>query len=385
MNIKKSGEKPSLLFVVNVDWFFESHRLNIAEKAISEGYSVHIASRNTGRMKVFTDLGMQVHEVNFTRSNQKIFQNVVTLFKLFKIIRTVRPTICHFITIKPIVFGGLLSLLLKKHASVFAVTGLGSSFLNESIFARIRSKFILTLYKIFFSQSGNLAIFQNMSDLNAVFPNGEASSPNIKLIPGSGVDLNKCIPKQNWSDERLKIVMAARILRDKGVEEYFHAARIIHEKFGDTVQFSYYGDYDTENPSSITATELGSLNSENSVEIYPFTLEIHEVLSKAHIIVLPSYREGFPKVIMEGSASGCVAIVSDVPGCSDAVVDGITGFIVAKRSVPALVDSISYCVNNRQRLPVLSKQAREYAERHFSLAKTIDGHMEVYQRVMAQK
>ena len=374
--------KKSILFVANVDWFFESHRLGIAKRAMSEGYSVHIACRDTGRMKVFSELGMRVHELNFTRSQQAIFQNIKVMLTLLRIILNVRPDICHFITIKPIVFGGLLSFFVKKHASVFAVTGLGSSFLNESIFARIRSKLFLRLYKIFFNSPRSLAIFQNMSDLNSVFPNGDAASANIKLIPGSGVDLNTYVPKQNWSDERLKIVMAARILRDKGVEEYFHAASIISAKFGDTVQFSYYGDYDIENPSSLTVSELRNLNIQNSVEVHPFNAEIHKILSEAHVIVLPSYREGFPKVIMEGSASGCVAIVSNVPGCSDAVVNGRTGFTVAKRSVPALVDAISYCLENRQRLPVLSKQAREYAEHHFSLEKTIDDHMEVYQRVM---
>ena len=352
---------------------------------MGEGYSVHIACRDTGRMKVFTELGMKVHELNFTRSDQAIFQNMMVMLTLLRIILNVRPDICHFITIKPIVFGGFLSFFVKKHASVFAVTGLGSSFLNESIIARIRSKFFLRLYKIFFTSPRSLVIFQNMSDLNSVFPNCDATSPNIKLIPGSGVDLNKYIPKQDWSDKRLKIVMVARILKDKGVEEYFQAASIISAKFQDSVQFCYYGDYDIENPSSLTVSELRSLNIQNSVEVHPFKAEIHKVLSGAHIIVLPSYREGFPKVIMEGSASGCVAIVSDVPGCSDAVVDGKTGFTVAKRSVPALVDAISYCVDNRQLLPVLSKHAREYAERHFSLEKTIDDHMEVYQRVMVQK
>ena len=371
----------SILFVANVDWFFESHRLCIAKRAIADGYSVHIACRDTGRMKVFTDLGMRVHQLNFTRSKQAIFQNIIVILSLLRIMVIVRPDICHFITIKPIVFGGLLSFFVKKHASVFAVTGLGSSFLNESIFAHARSKFLLKLYKIFFTRSRNIVIFQNMSDLSSVFPNADISLPNIKLIPGSGVDLNKYIPKQIWNDEKLRIVMAARILRDKGVVEYFHAAKIISARFGDRVQFSYYGDYDTENPSSIADKELRSLNSENSVEIHPFTLEIHKILSKAQIIVLPSYREGFPKVIMEGSASGCVAIVSDAPGCSDAVVDGTTGFIVSSRSVSALVKAISYCIDNRQRLPALSKQAREHAERQFSVTKIVDEHMEVYQRM----
>jgi glycosyltransferase involved in cell wall biosynthesis len=375
--------KRSILFVVNVDWFFESHRLSLAERAISDGYSVHIACKNTGRLEFFKNLGIQTHNLNFTRSKQSILQNIFTLIGLLRIILVVRPDICHFITIKPIVFGGLLSLISRKQVSIFAVTGLGSSFLNNGWKARLRSRLLLRFYKYIFMQSKAFTIFQNMADLNLVFQGRDIPYNKIKLIPGCGVDLTKYVAEQDWNAEQLKVVMAARILKDKGVREYFEMARIISAKYGEKIEFNYFGNYDIDNPSSISVNELNALNQDNSVKIHEFSLELHEVLSKTHIIVLPSYREGFPKVIMEGSASGCVAIVSNVPGCSDAVVDGITGFLTLKASVSSLIDAVDYCLQNRNHLLVITKNARTHAEKYFGITQLVDEHMEVYKRVLS--
>lgn len=367
-----------ILFIVNIDWFFESHRLEIARKAILQGYEVHVACRNTGRFEFFEDLGIKTHQVNFSRSDTNIFNNINTLRKLNSVIGNVKPNICHFITVKPVIFGGLISLFNLGFKPVFSITGLGSSFLSGGVIARVRSYLLSKFYSYIFSKKNSFTIFQNTSDIFYIFRSKEKSAKNFKLIAGSGVDLQLYKPIKKNFDDHLKVVMASRALSDKGVNEYFKAAEIIKKKFSTGIDFSFYGDPDPENPSSLTLTQLKELNLSKAVNICGFCDQMHKVLKTAHILILPSYREGFPKIVMEGSSCGCISIVTDVPGCKDAIIPGKTGFLVEKKSVNSIVEILEYCMNNRRMLMEMSTMSRFHAENNFSIHKIVDEHLQVY-------
>ena len=368
-----------ILFVVNVDWFFESHRLEIAKRAISEGYEVHLACKNTGRFKCFESLGLVMHHLELGRSNTDIVHNLKNLLKLYLVIKKINPNICHFITIKPLIFGGMIALFNSKYKSVYSVTGLGSSFLSGVLHERVRAYIISKFYSYTFKKKNSVGIFQNKSDLDYIFPNYENNFKSFKLIYGSGVDLKLFEAKLKDFDNQLKIVMASRALKDKGVREFFEAASIVKKKYKDEIDFSFYGEPDPENPTSISFDELNEMNISNAVKVCGFSNKMHEVLNLAHILILPSYREGFPKIVMEGSACGCIAIVTDVPGCRDAIIDGKTGFLVKQKSVQSIVDSLEHCLNSRDNLSVMSKFARKHAEKNFSISKIVDQHFDLYE------
>ena len=367
-----------ILFVVNVDWFFESHRLEIAKRAISEGYEVHLACKNTGRFQYFESLGFLTHHLELGRSNTGIIHNCKNLIKLYLVIKKINPNICHFITIKPIVFGGIISLFNSKTKSVYSITGLGSSFLSEVLHRRVRSYIIAKFYSFTFKKKNSIAIFQNTSDLTHIFPNYKNNFSKFKLIYGSGVDLKLFKEKTKDFDNELNVVMASRALRDKGVREFFEAACILKKKYNDKLNFYFYGEPDPENPTSISFDQLNDLNKNNAVRVCGFSNKMHEVLNFAHILVLPSYREGFPKIVMEGSACGCISIVSNVPGCRDAILDGKTGFLVKQKSPQSIVESIEHCLLSRDNLPAMSKFARKHAEENFSISKIVEQHFELY-------
>ena len=174
-----------VLFVVNVDWFFESHRLAIAKKAIQSGYEVHIGCKNTGRFAFFESLGIKTHSIDFSRSDTNLKKNIKTLYELHRIILYVNADICHFITIKPVLFGGFLSVLKHKHKSVFSVTGLGSSFLEHGTIAKVRSYIFKDLF--IFSKKTSFVIFQNTTDLHEIFPGDHSIASNLRIISGSGL------------------------------------------------------------------------------------------------------------------------------------------------------------------------------------------------------
>ena len=368
-----------ILFVVNVDWFFESHRLEIAKRAISKGYEVHLACKNTGRFQYFESLGFLTHHLELSRSNTGIIHNLKNLIKLYNVIKEVNPNICHFITIKPIVFGGIISILNSEYKSIYSVTGLGSSFLSGALHRRVRSWIVAKFYSFTFKKEKSIVIFQNTSDLRHIFANYEKCVNNFKLIFGSGVDLKLFEETSKDFHNELNIVMASRALRDKGVREFFEAARILKQKYNGKLNFYFYGEPDPENPTSMSFDDLSDLNKSNAVRVCGFSNKMHEVLKFTHILVLPSYREGFPKIVMEGSACGCIALVTDVPGCRDSIVDGKTGFLVKQRSVQSIVDKIEYCLFSIDDLPAMSKLARKHAEENFSISKIVDQHLELYE------
>jgi glycosyltransferase involved in cell wall biosynthesis len=367
-----------ILFVVNIDWFFESHRLEIAKRAMAKGYEVHVACKNTGRFEFFEDQGMKTHQINFSRSDTNIFNNINTLHKLNSVINKINPDICHFITVKPVIFGGLISVFNFGFKPVFSVTGLGSSFLSDRLLAKVRSYLLSKFYSYIFRKKNSFTIFQNTSDIFYIFRSNKSYAKNFKLIAGSGVDLQLFKPMEKNFYDPLKVVMASRALSDKGVSEYFKAADVIKNKFNSGIDFSFYGDPDPENPTSLTLAQLKDFNLNNAVNICGFCDSMHEVLKNAHILILPSYREGFPKIVMEASACGCISIVTDVPGCRDAILPGKTGFLVEKKSVNSIVETLEYCMNNRHTLPEMSNMSRIHAESNFSIQKIVDEHLQIY-------
>lgn len=373
-----------LLFVVNVDWFYESHRIEVGKEAIKENFEVHIACKDTGRFPFFNFLGFKTHQVNFERSSQKIVSNLKTISHIFKILKKERPNICHCVTIKPIIFCGILSMLFPKIRFVYAVTGLGSSFLSENLIARLRSFILLLLYRTIFRQKNSFLIFQNDTDFNDVFPNKLKIQPQIKFIRGSGVNLGTYYPYKKKFDKKLRVVMAARIIRDKGVIEYFNAAKKLCANYGDELEFYFYGNYDFENPSALSGEEFLAINMENQVNVKGYTDDMASVLSMAHIFVLPSYREGFPKIVMEASACGCISVVSNVPGCRDAIIPNVTGKLVDVASSDAIVSAISWALKNRIVLANMSREARLHAEKNFSLESVVCEHIEIYKKLLVK-
>lgn len=376
------GKVPKLLFVVNVDWFYESHRIEIGKKAIKQNLEVHVACKDTGRLPFFNSLGFKTHNVNFKRSSQNIGGNLKTLIHLFKIIKNESPNICHCVTIKPIVLCGLLSIFFPKTHFVYAVTGLGSSFLSAGILSKLRSIIILLIYRFIFTRKNCFLIFQNNADYNTIFPSKIRVKPQMKFIRGSGVNLETYYPARKSFDKKLCIVMASRILRDKGVIEYFEAAKTLCLKYSDTIEFNFYGNYDFENPSALSEKELLEINMDSQVNIHGFNEDMASVLSKAHIFVLPSYREGFPKIVMEAAACGCISIVSNAPGCRDAILSNITGKLIEVGSSDAIVSAITWAVDNRRLLANMSREARAHAEKNFSLENTINDHIEIYKKIL---
>jgi glycosyltransferase involved in cell wall biosynthesis len=367
------GQK--LLFVVNVDWFMVSHRLPIAIAAVAAGWEVHIACAVTDKAEILESHGLIVHDLCFSRQGTSIYQEGKTFIALFKLIKKIKPDVTHLVTIKPVLYGGLALRLCGLSAAVASISGLGYIFMANGRLAALRRNFILMIYRLALAHKKIKIIFQNPDDKKILSDANVIAEDNAVLIRGSGVDLNayQYLPEP---DGVPVVVLLARLLRDKGVFEFVQAAEIIKRK-GIDVRFLLIGDIDA-NPTSVQAAEIKSWVDMGTVEWLGHRSDIIELLQNAHLVVLPSYREGLPKALIEAAACGRAVVTTDVPGCRDAIEAGVTGLLVPVRDEKALALAIEKLLLDTSLRYEMGKNGRLLAERCFSINTVIDTHLNIY-------
>lgn len=232
----------------------------------------------------------------------------------------------HLVTIKPVLIGGLASILAKVPAIVYAISGLGFIFTNTMLKAKILRLGIIPLYRLALSAKNKIVIVQNLDDLRILRQYVAIPESQTVLIPGSGVNLEQ-FNIQPLPLENKTVLMACRLLADKGVYEFHQSVLLLKEKYP-KVRFVLVGGVDPDNPASLTEQELTEWVTNNDLEWWGHQTNMSEVLSQATIVVLPSYREGMPKVLLEAQALGRPIVTTDVPGCCEAIENGKTGFLV---------------------------------------------------------
>ena len=368
-----------ILFIVNVDWFFSSHRLPIALEAKKQGYEIHLACGLTDKRVELEKLGIVVHSLDLKRGNSSIYCEFKLLKQLFFIFKLIKPDLVHLITIKPILMGGILAKILKIPAVVISFSGLGL-ILKNKIFNKIISFFLY----VALSNKNQKIIFQNNNDRSYISKIRSGIYETSEIIKGSGVDLSifSHSKKENEDCTNLIVMMASRLLYSKGVNEFIKAAKIIN-KVNKKIRFVLVGDVDPENPDSIKKNELLRWKSENFVEIWGYKKDMREIFKKCDIFVFPSYYgEGLPKVLIEAAACGCAIITTDHPGCRDAV-EPSSAILIPVRDHLALVNSILNLVKNPQKIKKMAISGRRLAEREFDLNKVVDRHIGIYKKLFS--
>lgn len=373
--------RPRLLFVVNVDWFFMSHRLPIAKAALSKGYDVHLACGITSLKDEIQTLGIQVHELKLHRSDVSPISIVGSVFQLVVLFLALRPSIVHLVTIKPVLLGGIAARLTRTRRVITAISGLGYIFTAKGNFARLRRVVVRVLYMAALRSKHVTAIFQNFADANLVSKYAGLKKNQIVMIKGSGVDLEKFRP-QPLPEGDTVVTFAARLLVDKGIREFVEAAYVLRGE-GIKARFLIAGSLDQENPASILPSELKSWCDDGVVELIGHQCNINQLFAASHIIVLPSYREGLPKVVIEAAACGRAVITTDVPGCRDAVISGKTALLVPAAVVAPLAHAMRTLIEDRTRCAAMGAAGRTLAEEKFDVRHVIDAHLSLYARLLA--
>lgn len=369
-----------IIYIVNVDWFFISHRLPIALEALNQSHEVHIFAKDTGKMDYLKSVGLKVHPLNLERGSVNPFQSLKLLLDLKEKITSIQPDVVHLVTIKPVLIGGLASILAKVPSIVYAISGLGFIFTNPMLKAKILRLGVIPLYRLALSAKNKTVIVQNLDDLRILRQYVTIPESQAVLIPGSGVNL-KQFDFQPLPLKNKIVLMACRLLADKGVYEFHKSARILKEKYPD-IRFVLVGDIDLDNPASLTEQELNEWVRKGDLEWWGYQSNMPEVLSQATIVVLPSYREGMPKVLLEAQALGRPIVTTDVPGCREAIENGKTGFLAKVKDEHSLANSIEKLISSEELCLEFSRNARILAEQKFDIEQVVKTHMNIYENLV---
>jgi glycosyltransferase involved in cell wall biosynthesis len=372
---------PRLLLVVNAASYFLSHRLRIALEAREVGFEVHVATAPGPEIPSIVAAGLIHHALPLTRSGTSLFSELRLLGALYWLFRTIAPDLVHLVTIKPVLYGGITARLAAVPAVVAAVPGLGFVFVARGLKAVLVRTLVGAMYRLAFGKRRLRVIFQNAHDREALVHAARLPREKVVMIRGSGVDLSEYTASP-LPDGVPVVVLASRLLRDKGVHEFVAAAELLKRR-GLEARFWLVGDPDPGNPASVDEASLSAWRSEGTVELLGHRNDIARVFAQSSIVVLPSYYgEGVPKVLLEAAACGRAVVTTDMPGCRDAIEAGVTGLVVPPRDSVALADAVQRLLDDGELRARMGCAGRQLAEREFSIEYVIAAHLALYRELM---
>lgn len=370
-----------LLFVVNNPAFFLSHRLPLALAAQAEGWDVHVATMDGPAVAEVVAHGLTHHVIPLTRSGKQPLQELRSVLALRRLFGCLKPDVVHLVTIKPVLYGGIAARLAGVPGMVAAISGLGFIFLSDSPKVRLIRRVVAVLYRWALGHRNSRVIFQNAADRDMLRRLGAVREEQVVMIRGSGVDLREW-PALPEPSRPVVALMVARLLRDKGVTEFVEAARLLRAR-GVAVRMRLAGGIDPGNPASATEDDVRQWRDEGAVEVLGERTDVAALNAACHIAVLPSYREGLPKSLVEAAACGRAVVTTDVPGCRDAITPGETGLLVPARNAAALADAIARLATDDALRQRMGRAGRELAEREFDVDDVSRRHIAVYDALLA--
>jgi len=365
-----------IAIVVNIDWFFVSHRLPIALKAIENGYEVFLLTNDTGKRQYIESLGIKFYQIPFSRSGVNPLKEILCVIRLMKCFRSIKPNVIHNVTLKASLLGSIAAKLLNIKNVINAISGFGYTFTDgrHGIFQHIVKSAMDFAYKSKYSSF----ILQNPDDYNEIRNMNYVPEQNLFLIRGSGIDLNTFSYHAPNNHDKLVFMLPARMLKDKGVVEFVEAAKLIKNKYFNSAVFKLIGDIDSDNPSGIKKEYLDKESDGIYIIWLGYKTNMISEYIDSDIVVLPSYREGLPKSLIEANAIGRPIISTDVPGCRECVRHKKNGLLVPAKDVNALAKAFKFFINNKNVIEEYGKYSRYMAEKYFSINNVVNEHMKIY-------
>jgi glycosyltransferase involved in cell wall biosynthesis len=365
-----------LVFVVNVDWMFVSHRLAIAKAAAAAGYDVHLVTSVTADTTGLSRAGVTVHSIGMDRTSSDVMGSLRLVWQLYGIFRRLKPDVVHLVTIKPVLFGGVAARLAGIPKVVVAISGLGFVFIRQGWKASIRRALVLCVYRIALKSRRVVVIVQNPADRAFIGEMAVVSPDRVRLIAGSGVDLQQFSVAPQPSGVPVAL-LPARLIVEKGIHEFVEAARMLARR-GLKARFCLVGAIERSHPAGIPANIVESWVAEGLIEYWGHRPDMPTVLSLATVVVLPSYREGMPKALLEAAACGRAVITCDVPGCREAIEPGKTGMLVPARDPLSLADAMAAMIRDPELCHEMGRAGRARAERLFDVEDVVRRHLDIY-------
>ncbi|WP_343564154.1 glycosyltransferase family 4 protein [Kiloniella sp. b19] len=332
--------KKKIAYFVTEDWAFLCHRLPMAEAARDAGYEVSVIANDTGQAQLIRDKGFEFIALPAKRGSNNPMGLFLTLFRIVSILKKLKPDLVHNVAIKPILLVGLASFFSPKSLYLQAVTGLGTAFLGKGLKASVLQFVIRNILKILAGSKRNYFLLQNEDDLNYLKTLNILREDRTFIIRGSGIDVQRfaVMPEPETEDGSVRLGFVGRMLIDKGVRELRQAFRDA-KAGGSKIELVLAGRPDPENPSSLSLEEMEEWAREDGVSWLGHLEDVRDLWAQVHIAVLPSYREGLPRSLLEAAACGRAIVATDVPGCREIAHHGLNALTVPLKEVKPLAEA----------------------------------------------
>jgi len=364
----------------NSDWYLFNFRRSLAEHLRAAGFEVILLSPDGPYGERLREAGFDWRAVPLRRTSLNPFAELAFVLWLARLFRRERPDLVHGFTLKPVVYGAIAARLAGVKARVSSVAGLGFVFINPRPTARALRPLVRLMLQFALAGGRSRLILQNADDVALFERQGLARPQHIRLIAGSGVDLARFTPPAR-DDRAGPVLMVARLLWDKGVAEFVEAARRLRGE-GRNLRFAVAGDADPGNPAAVDAETLAQWKAEGVVDFLGHVEDAPALVRQASMVVLPSYREGLPKSLIEAAACARPLITTDAPGCRGVVTHQADGLLVPVRDAGALADAIARLDDDPALARRLGRAAREKAVREFDEAIVIARTVAVYDELL---
>ncbi|HSX59227.1 MAG TPA: glycosyltransferase family 4 protein [Tahibacter sp.] len=349
-----------VILFANTDWYLYNFRQALAVALRRHGVDVLLVAPPGQYGERLQALGLRWIPAPLHRRSLGPLREIRLLLWLLRLFRRERPDIVHGFTIKCAVYASIAARWSGVPACVGAITGMGYVFTSRDARASVLRPFVRLLLRHALVGRHRRLVLQNADDVNLFVRARLARREDIRLIPSSGVDVKRFVPLPhdvNVSARPLCVVLAARLLWDKGIAEYIEAARQLRAQ-NRRIRFLLAGAPDPGNPASVDIAAVERWLDQGLVEWLGHVDDMAAVFEQADVAVLPSYREGLPKSLIEAAASALALVTTDVPGCRDVVHDGIDGLLVPARNAAALATAIARLDDDRSLLRRLGDAAR---------------------------
>lgn len=366
----------------NTDWYLYNFCSALALELKNGGYQVILLSPPGDYCARILELGFDWREAPVSRKGLNPFTEVATIAWLIKFVHENKIDILHGFTIKCSIYGSIASRILRKQMAVNTISGLGFTFSSETAFARILRPFIKLLMRFSLGWSNSKTIVLNSDDYKWFLDNNITNKQNLILLLGAGIDCRKFdrFVEKNVVDGCLRVLMASRLLQDKGVYEYIESARSMIGR-GFNVKFLLAGMPDKGNPASITLEEVEDWAQQGIIDWLGHVEDMPELLNSVDIFILPSYREGLPTGLTEAASCQLALIATDVPGCRDVIDHNVNGLLVPPRNSLLLTDAIERLYFNDCERAEFGKAARDKAIKCFEKSVINTATLGIYNRL----
>jgi glycosyltransferase involved in cell wall biosynthesis len=363
----------------NTDWYLYNFRRSLALSLRRSGYDVLLISPAGSYVNKLRDLGLRWEPLPMQRRSLNPMRELALLWYLVKLLRRERPSIVHGFTIKCAVYGSLAARIAGIKARVSAVAGMGYVYSSTQLKARVLRPIVSGLLRLALGGKGARLILQNADDVELFKQQGLITPKHIRLIRGSGVNCEQFAGARTRppNGERMRVLMACRLLWEKGVDDYVAAIRALHEQ-GCFVDALLAGTSDPGNPSAIPESTVRQWVDEGIITWLGHVDDMAALLGSVHLVVLPSHGEGLPRVLVEAAACGLPLITTDVPGCRDLVSDGVDGLLIPLNDSDALARAIKRLMDDPDLARKLGNAARIKARAQFDERIVIQRTMDVY-------